>query len=112
MSDVVNQGAICPGQMTLMDNGDKHFLRVVFMCYWMNGQPSTEVFYVTDHPIRLNPTSIEAFEKDVLELMHNFSETRAMKLTYIGYSGIEMSPSDVTAAGWHMIMGAVSAEDN
>lgn len=107
-----SQGAICPGQKTLMDNGDKRFLRVVFGCYWMNGQPSSEVFYVTQHPLRLNPSSITKFENDVLGLMHTNGEARAMKLTYVSYSGVEMSASDVTDAGWHVIMGAINADDN
>lgn len=113
MSDTMsNQGAICPGQKTLMDNGDKHFLRIVFMCYWMFSEPSCEVFYVTQHPIRLNPSSITKFENDVLKLMHTNGHMRAFKLNYIGYSGIEMSSGDVSDAGWHVIMGAINADDD
>jgi hypothetical protein len=98
--------AICPGSKNLFEGMGKHYLRVVFTVYWMDAMPSTEVFYFTQHPIRLNPHGIQTLQQTILDLLksHNKAAT-PMNAVYVCYSGVELDDADITSAGWHIVAG-------
>lgn len=101
MSDV-----ICPGQRALFSNdGSSHYLRAVFTVYWQNAMPSTEVFYLHEHPFRLSITGITALQDEILAAIkvHATEMTAPIRAIYLGYEGIEMTPKDVADAGWRVL---------
>lgn len=97
--------AICPGQKALFQNdGSNHYLRVVFLVYWQDAMPSAGVFYLHEHPFVLSIGGIADLQNDVMTVLKaNTTGAAPLQAIYLGYEGVEMTPSDVTAAGWHVL---------
>src|SRR3954469_8202914 len=104
MDDMLPTNVICPGQRAMFKHGNAHFLRVVFMAYWQNASPSSEVFYLTGYPMHLSPTEISMLEDAVAQIMMMYEDVsdRLLRLTYLGYSGVEMSESEIETADWRV----------
>ena len=98
--------AICPGQKALFNNdGSHHFLRIVCTVYWQNAMPSTEVFYLHEHPFVLSFSGIADLQDDILATMKKNAAggTTPIRAIYVGYEGVQMTPDDVTNVGWHLL---------
>lgn len=108
MSDTPQQSVICPGQQAMFEGQGAHYLRVVFMAYWADAMPSAEVFYITSsgYQIKLNPRSIAGLEGYITDVLHQHGNMRAQRMTYLGYSGVEMTREDLERASWRVVSGA------
>lgn len=100
------QSAICPGNQQLFEGNGDHYLRCVFTVYWSDSPPSTEIFYLTNHPLRLSVTGVSALEDDVMGLLRlYYGYTRVLRVIFLNYSGVEMTPEQAQEQGWYVING-------
>ena len=97
---------ICPGAKNLFPSDGLRYLRLVFTAYWNGAAPSTEVFYLTMHRFHLSLTGIAAIEKEVLSVMQTQDASNPpISVTYVTYSGIELTDDDVSNLDWRVISG-------
>lgn len=103
---MMNQGAICPGQKTLLNPSlGKNYLRAVFMVEWMGAMPGVEEFFLHEHRIAFNPDGKAALEKHVAGLLRSNARDAVYSVTYLCYEGFQMTDDQVTDAGWRFIVG-------
>ena len=96
---------VCPGDRARFFNpNDAHYLRVVVMAFWSLAPPSAEAFYINPFSLQLNITGINALQAAILAAIQGQDGAGSIvSVTYIGNGGIEMSPADVSAAGWRVL---------
>ena len=107
MSDtMVNQGAICPGQRSLL-NPDlgSDYLRVMFSVEWIGAMPSAEEFFLHKHRIVFNPSGKTALENHVAGLLKVHARDAVYRVKYLCYAGFQMTDDEVIEAGWRFIAG-------
>jgi hypothetical protein len=81
-------------------------MRLAFTAYWIDTDPSTEIFYFPNQPLNFSVETIAVLQNELLTLMQTWHSNRVHNLIYIAYGGVEMTASDVSEAGWHVITQA------
>jgi hypothetical protein len=96
---------ICPGAKNLLPGEGPRYLRLVFTAYWDGMPPSTEIFYITMHRFHLSLAGIARLEDEIAAVMATQDTPPPLSVTYITYSGIELTDTDVENLGWRLITG-------
>lgn len=77
--------------------------RLVFGVYWMNAEPSFEVFYLASS-VDIDLACIAQLETTVIGLLETGDATcRALHATFLASSEIDLSEAEIACAGWRVI---------